>query len=167
MAVVNTKSTEVTNADAGDGKMTAGDKIKTKNQTVETVATDSAGSVYRLLRVHSSIRPHSLQVGHDAITSMTTADIGVYDTAANGGAVVDIDLFGSAINMSSASSGMVERQLEDDNTDIDKIGKSLWEYLGLTSDPNKEYDLAITATTNAPTAAGTLAMRLQYHDGSK
>lgn len=156
-AVVNTKSTEVTNADAGDDKPNEAYKMRGRAATLETAAADDAGSVYRLFRVHSSSRPASLKIGHDALTNMTTADIGVYECDTDGGSVVDVDLFGSAVDMSSASSGMVERLLEAANANIDKMGKALWEWLGLTADPGVYYDICVTATTNDPTAAGTIA----------
>lgn len=164
MAVANTKSTIVTNADASPVTLTAayikGGRLREQVGTVETAAADDAASVYRCARVHSSERVSKIEVAHDAITNMTTADIGLYDTAGNGGAVVDADLFGSAIDMSSASAGFVDRTYEATATNISKVEKRVWELLGLSADPNKEYDIAVTATTNDPTAAGTLAMRV-------
>lgn len=169
MAVANTKSTAVMNGDAVPRKMNSllidGGRKRSKVGTVETAAADDAGSVYRLVRVKSSDRIEKVEVAHDAITNMSTADIGVYDTAENGGAVVSVNHFGSAIDMSSASAGFVDRTYEATAADISKVEKPLWERLGLSADPNKEYDLAITATTNDPTAAGTLAMRVEYVAG--
>lgn len=163
--MASTKSTLVTNADAGDTIPGADSKIKRQAQTVETAVADAAGHEYRMLRVHSSWKPISLKYGHDAVTNMSTADIGAY--LADGGAVVDVDLFADAVNMTSASAGMVECLFERANTQIDKVGKAFWEWLGLSSDPNVWYDLAITATTNDPSVAVTLALDLQYTDNSR
>jgi hypothetical protein len=166
MAVANTKSTIVTNADAAPVTLTPAyvkdGRLREQAATVETAAADDAGSVYRLFRVHSSWRISDILIGHDAITNMTTADVGVYDTAANGGAVVNVSLFASALNMSSASAGLVNHTYEATATNIDKIEKRLWELLGLTSDPNKEYDIAVTATTNDPSVAGTISGLCRY-----
>lgn len=167
MAVANTKSTVVTNADAADGSKTAafiaGGNVKGVSGTVETAAADDAGSVYRLVRVHSSWVIDKVLLAHDAITNMSTADIGVYDIAAvNSGAVVSVSLFGSAVDISSASAGFVDRTFEATATNISKVDKQLWELLALTVDPNKWYDVAVTATTNDPTAAGTISMRVEY-----
>jgi len=167
MAVANTKSTIVTNADALDGTKTntfvMGGVVREQVATVETAAADDAGSVYRLFRVHSSWRISQLLIGHDAVTNMSTADIGIYDIATvNAGAVVDVDFFADALDISSASSGMVDRTYERANTRISDIQKPLWEQLGLSADPLKWYDIAVTATTNDPTAAATISGILRY-----
>ena len=167
MAVANTKSTVVTNADALDGTKTAafiaGGNVKRVSGTVETAAADDAASVYRLVRVHSSWVISQVLLAHDAITNMSTADVGVYDIATvNSGAVVSVNHFGSAIDISSASAGFVDRTYEATATDISKVDKQLWERLALSSDPNKWYDIAVTATTNDPTAAGTISMIVEY-----
>lgn len=170
MAVANTKSNIVTNADAKDGTKTAAlvthGRLREQAATVEAASADDAGSVYRLFRVHTSWRISELKIGHDALTNMTTADLGVYDVAENGGAVIDVDQFGSAIDMSAASSGLVDRSYEAANADISKIEQALWERLGLSTDPKKFVDIAVTATTNDPSAAGTIAGLCRYVDGT-
>lgn len=177
MAVANTKSNIVTNADATPVTLTnaliAHGRAREQAATAETAAADDAGSVYRLFRVHSSWRVSQLLVGHDAITNMSTADIGLYDVAAvNSGAVVDVDFFASAVDMSSASSGLVERAYEANNANIAYIEQPLWQQLNsrsivtYTADPDKWFDIAVTATTNDPTAAGTISALLRYSDNT-
>lgn len=170
MAVANTKSTIVTNADATPVTRTPAKvmhgRLREQRATVETAAADDAGSVYRLMRVHSSWVVSQLLVGHDAITNMSTADIGLYKTAADGGAVVDVDFFDYSVDMSSASSGMVDRTYGRTNARISDIEKPLWEQLALTSDPNIFYDIAVTATTNDPTAAVSIAAIVRYSDNT-
>ena len=173
MAVANRLSNLVTNADAAvqdtppslGPVIIGGGKLKTQAATVETAAADDAGSVYRLFRVHSSWRISRLLVGHDAVTNMSTADIGVYDTAESGGAVIDVDFFASAIDISSASSGLVDRTYEAANTNIANIEQDLYTQLGLTA--HKWMDIAVTATTNDPTAAATISAILEYVDASR
>jgi hypothetical protein len=170
MAVANTKSNIVANADATPRVITplryADGDLKEAAATVETAAADDAGSVYRLFRVRSSWRIAQLLVGHDAITGMSTADIGVYDTAENGGAVVSVNLFASAIDMTSASAGLVDRTYEATAANIAKVEQALWQMLGLSADPMKEYDIAVTATTNDPSVALTISALLRYVNGN-
>lgn len=171
MAVANTKSTIVTNGDATPITLTnaliSHGRLREQAATVETAAADDAGSVYRLFRVHSSWRVSQLWVGHDALTNMSTADIGLYDIASvSSGAVVDVNVFASAVDMSSASAGLVDRTYEADNTELDEIESAIWQRLDLTTDPDKWYDVCVTATTNDPSAAGTISALLRYTDNT-
>jgi len=40
--------------------------------------------------------------------------------------------------------------------------KPLWEALGLSADPQREYDIALTLTAANQTAAADVALRVQY-----
>lgn len=168
MGVANTKSTIVTNRDATPSKKTAlnvaGARLREQVATVEVAAADDDTSVYRLFRVRSSDRISEVLIANDAITGGTSFDIGVHDTAENGGAVVDADEFASAVDLSSAG-GYTDRTNEAVATDIAKVEMPLWERLGLTADPNKEYDITLTANT-VGTAAGTISGKLRYVEGS-
>lgn len=164
MAVANTKSTHITNADATPLVLTndfisKGAMYETVG-AVETLAADDANSVYRLCRVPSNARITSILLGTDAITGATASDVGVYQTAANGGAVVDADFFATDVNISAAATAFTEVLLEATATDIDKVEKRLWELLGLSADPGRDYDIAVTV--NDVTAAGTIAMKVKY-----
>jgi len=164
MAVANTKSTFITNADA-DPKVLTSDYISKGTVyetvgTVEVAAADDDGSVYRMVRVPSNARITSILTGCDAITAGTVYDLGVYQTAANGGAVVDADLFATNVDLSSAL-GFTEHMLEATVTDIDKVEKRLWELLALTVDPMRDYDICWTGDT-VGSAAGTIATKLKY-----
>lgn len=164
MAVANTKSNHITNADAtpvvlvnpveynGILRGTAG--------TVETLAADDAASVYRLCRVPSNARIESIKLASDAITGATAADVGVYQTAANGGAVLDADFFATDVDISTAAIAFTEVLLEATATDIAKCDMPLWELLGLSADPGREYDICVTV--NDVTAAGTISMKVLY-----
>ena len=48
------------------------------------------------------------------------------------------------------------------NADVEK---PLWQALGLTADPNKLYDIAVTLTAAAG-SAGTVSLKVQYVDGN-
>lgn len=167
--MAKTSSTAVSNADSVPRKLNTGilshARLREAVATVETAAADAAGHQYRILRVHSSWRISSLEIGHDAVTGMTTADVGIWDTSANGDAVVDLDFFATNLDISAAGA-LTDRTYQRSAARISDIAKPLWEQLGLTSDPNKEYDVVVVATTNDPSVAVTISARLRYVDGS-
>src|ERR1700753_1772295 len=96
-ALTNLDATPIVRANpwvhGGNSKQYAG--------TVEAVNGDSIGSTYRVFRVGSWVRPVGFSVFCDAITS-AAADLGLYRTAADGGAVVSQSLFASAVSLASA-----------------------------------------------------------------
>lgn len=164
MAVANTKSNHITNADATPPVLTNAIEhsavLREAAGTVETLAADDAGSVYRLCRVPSNCRITSILLASDAITGATAADVGVYKTAQDGGAVVDADFFATDVDISTAATVFTEVLLEATATDIAKCDMPLWELLGLTSDPSIMYDICVTV--NDVTAAGTISMKVKY-----
>lgn len=159
MAVVNTKSTVITNSDATPPTLNdavLNGRARHVAAAVEVSAADDDTSVYRMFRVHSSERVERLEVLNDAITSGTDYDLGLYRTAADGGAVVDADLFASAVTMASARIPPLDLTFEA--LDVAKIEKPIWELLGLSADPGVFYDVCFTGNT-VGTAAGTISLR--------
>lgn len=167
-AVVNTKSAAITNSDATppvlNKTFVQGGRMYSSVATLEVAAADDDTSVYRLFRVWSGDRVDGIDIGSDALTAGTSFDLGLFQTAENGGAVVDADLFASALDLSSASA-LTERTYEATATNISQIEKQLWELLGLTADPRRYYDICLYANT-VGTAAGTIAGRLRYLKGA-
>jgi hypothetical protein len=123
--------------------------------TVEAVNGDSIGSTYRFFRVGSWMRPVSLTLFCDAIAS-GAGDLGLYRTAADGGALVSAALFASAQSIATAITAGANIRFEQD--DIANVEKRIWELLGLAADPNLEYDVTLTLTA-ATTAGGTLSLQ--------
>lgn len=125
--------------------------------TFEVDSGDDDGSVYRLFRINSQNSFLFFHYFNDAITGGTDYDIGLYETVDNGGAVVDADLFLDGASVASASTA---NQIKDALGTVDRANyaKSIAEMLGLTRDPNKEYDVAITANT-VGSATGTITVR--------
>lgn len=164
MAVVNTKSTIITNADATPKVLTSprisGGYVAAEVATVEVAAGDDNDSVYRLFRLPSNAKVLSVRILNDAITAGTDYDLGIYRTAADGGAVVDVDAFADAIDMSSARTTAFFDAAYELN-DIANIEKELWQNAGLTSDPSVQYDICLTGVT-VGTAAGTISAIIQY-----
>lgn len=161
MAVVNTKSTQITNADATpnvlNNDFVAKGALFESVATVEVAAADDDGSVYRMVRVPSNARISEVLRANDAITTGTVYDIGVYQTADNGGAAVSANLFANDIDLSSASTGFVQTT----GVDIANCEKRLWELLGLTADSFRDYDICFTGAT-VGSGAGTLSLKVRY-----
>lgn len=168
MAVANTKSTAITNADATpvtiNSSYIAGASLREMVGTVETAAADDDGSVYRLCRVKSSHRLSDILLANDAITSGTDFDVGVYRTAKDGGAVVSKDVFADGLDLSSAAAFRSVLN-HDQATDIAEVEMRLWERLGLSADPLIDYDVCVTGNT-VGSAAGTLSMKILYVDAN-
>lgn len=169
MAVVNTKSTLVTNADATtqtlNNNVNDGGRLRSKVGTLEAVSGDSIASVYRFMRVPSNARVDALLISSDDIGTTTAADFGLYRSAADGGAVVDADFFASALVLNAGALAKVDITYESAVVDTPNHGKALWEQLGLTADPKIQYDICATLTAAAD-AAGTITLRCNYIDGN-
>ncbi len=124
-------------------------------------ASLSITSVIRLVDVPSNARITSVR-GYSGAQTAGKFDIGLYQTNANGGAVVDADLFASAWDCASA---VKDVQLLDESAEytIAEMAKPLWEVIGLTSDPQRTYDVCATVvTTDVTTGTGALGLRVQY-----
>lgn len=122
--------------------------LKSLVSTVEIANGDSATSVVKFGKVHSSVRIHrGSMIDHDALTGVNDFDLGVagsVDKLVNG---ADITAAGNKSAVSAVN--------------IDSLHKPLWEILGLASDPNTE--LEIIGTLNAAaTAAGTITLSLMF-----
>lgn len=164
MAVVNTKDTNISNLDSSPPVANSvtdfGGRIRTQCATVEVAAADDDTSTFRIARVPSNARIIAINIMNDALTSGTSFDVGLYQTAANGGALVDVDAYASAVDLSSArTTAAINVAFEARN--IDKIKNRVWQDAGLTSDPQREYDIVILANTIG-SAAGTISVEVQY-----
>jgi hypothetical protein len=159
MAVNAYKTNAVANLDAtpilrtnpwvhgGNSKQFAG--------TVEAVNGDSIGSTYRFFRIGSWMRPINLTLFCDAVAT-GAGDLGLYRAAVDGGAVVSASLFASAQSIATAITAGANIRFEQD--DIANVEKRIWELLGLTADPNLEYDVTLTLTA-AATGGGTISLQ--------
>ena len=95
------------------------------------------------------------------LTPALAVDVGLY--LSEGGAVVDVDFFASAITQLQAAAGYTDVTYESAVVDLPNRGKRLWEQLALTVDPEVEYDVALTVTTAAGTfQAGDILMKVRY-----
>lgn len=160
MAVANSKSQLITDLDANPPVRRFahlhGLPVYRSFSDVEVAAADDNGSVYRVLRLPSNARIVKLAILNDAITGGTNYGLGVYETAKNLGGVVDADVFASVISMEVARTLGFDATFEA-GLDIANGDRPLWQLLGLSSDPQKQYDIAYTGTV-VGTSAGTLGL---------
>lgn len=166
-AVANTKSAAITNADAtpatfNNSAVVKGQKLMAVG-TVETTTDDDTNSVYRLVRIPSNAVISSIKLFNDDLDSGTSAvfKCGLHQTAANGGAVVDVDLFATAL-ASLQAAVTTGTEIRFAALDVNGVAKRVWELLGLSADTAREYDLTITATTVTGLQAGTLTAVVEY-----
>lgn len=165
MAVVNLKSTLVTNADAVPAVLNNprvdGGFERIEVATVAITDTDSVASTYRMFRVPSNAVMTDLRIYSPDIGTTTITDIGLYRTAKDGGAVVDADFFASAVSLKDGALNGTDVLHEAAVFTIANSGKELWDALALTSDPGVFYDVTLTLT-GAADATGTVKVIGRY-----
>ena len=162
MAIVNTKATAVGNADSIpvviSNRTLVRAPVMASVGVVAKAASDNDTSVFRFVRVPSNARIISVNRANTAITAGTSYQIGVHETAANGGAAVSAGLFAATQDLSTASTGTASRYIAAPVTTGEQ---ALWQLLGLSADPRKDYDITMTGVT-AGTGAGTLLLEVAY-----
>lgn len=167
MAVVSLKSTAVTNSNAtprvqNSVGLEGGNMVRAVNGFATLANGDSIGSIYRIGKIRSDDFIDRIRMVSADVGTTGAGDLGLYDllTNTNGGTVVDADFFASAVDFSA---GAID---SDVSFEAGAAGglytnseKRVWESLGLSADPGKEYDVAITLTT-AANAAGSVLVRV-------
>lgn len=168
MAVVTVKSAVITNRDStpqvkSNSTLDAG-LMRESAGKVEVTAADTSTSKYILCQVPSNARISQLLIYSDDMGTATAADFGIYQTTENGGAVVDVDCFASALSLNGGALNGVDITYEAAATgvaDPDAVEKPLWQVLALSADPKRMYDLVATLTTTSD-VGGTLSVKLRY-----
>lgn len=162
MAAENLKSGAITNRDATPAVLNTsqGAQVRQVWGKVEAAGGD-AGSTYRFASIPSNARAIRCWFASDDLSgSGATLDLGLYQTPANGGAVVDADFFASALDVATSAVALTEVTFERGAALIDEIEKPLWERLGLSADPQRDYD--ITGVSAVAAATGTMAVFCTY-----
>ena len=76
-----------------------------------------------------------------------------------------MDFFGSAIVLNAGAQDNTNVTYESGVVAVSNRAKRLWEQLGLTTDPNRFYDVGLKLT-GAADGAGDVFLRAQYVDGN-
>ena len=124
-------------------------------------ASLSITSIIRLVEVPSNAIVTDLRLT-SAAQAAGAFDVGVYRNSKDGGAVVDADLFGSAVSCASAvvNSDVLN---ESTNNTIAKQSQPLWQAAGLSVDPKSTLDIALTvASTDVTTGTGAVGLKVRY-----
>lgn len=159
MAVELVKSAQITNADAVPSVINpaqvASGRVRFMRGVGALSATASIGSIIRFFCIKSNDLVANLELDCDAITS-GAADIGLYRTTVDGGAVVDADFFASAQSIATALRA-TDVTRESGVITVPNMEKPIWQLLGLSADPQIDYCIAATLTA-AATAAGSVSL---------
>jgi hypothetical protein len=166
MAVVDRNSLLITNRNATPRVVSAphlSGALKEKVGVIAAVTDDSATSVFRICSVPSNARMSEILVTAADFTTAGAINVGLHRTTADGGAVVDADLFASAVDMSGGpfSNLDITREAGTTNWTLANAENALWQALGLTSDPGIEYDVTATISTNF-NGGSTLLFKVRY-----
>ena len=155
------KSTHITNATATPVVFT--DAAEGQGRLMEAVgvctpAADQADdTIMRMCRVPSNCRISQVLLNAADATTGGAIDIGVYQTEDNGGAVVDRDLFAGALALTGGPFNNSDQTYESGEYTHAESDNPLWEVLGLSADPNIEYDICCVVETvfnGGPTVVG-------------
>lgn len=164
MATVN--STWIANAVATPKVLTDSNQSVGGKKSAKSVATVSAtipsGDIVRMVRVPSNARIDRVLLSTADATTAGAIDIGIYQTADNGGAVVDADLFASALALTGGPFANSDQTFESGEYTYAESALPLWQVLGLTVDSKREYDVALTVTTTGDGMGTTIALQVDY-----
>lgn len=164
MAVVTTKSAAITNRDATPAQASLGAIVGARlHRAMGVVAIangDSIASKYLAFSLPSNAIVSSLMVSSPDIGTTVTADVGLYKTTKDGGAVVDADFFKAALDLHSGAITKSEC-LYGNVITVANSEKRLWEHLGLSADPGIMYDVVLTLAA-ASDAAASVCVEAQY-----
>jgi len=128
---------------------------------VDAVAGDSAGSVYRFLRVPANLVPTEIAVSTTGLGAGCAASVGVYrPLGVDGGSVIDADEFRTDIKLEAAGSDYANNMAASPAVDFAKINKQLWERLGFTRNPGHAMDICLTLT-GAAAANGQVCVAIR------
>lgn len=127
------------------------------DSTVAVAAAADAASVYTFFRIPTSARIHGLsELSLDdlASTGSPTLDFGF--AAVDSNFTTDDDALNDGIDAATAASGT--KLIKD----LANYGKTVWELLGLTSDPGGLADLTGTIKDAATNTGGDVTVTLVY-----
>ena len=161
MAAENLKSGLITNRDAVPSVKTTsnGGVVRRVVGKVEAAGGD-AGSTYTFGSIPSNAKYVRVWFSADDLGTGATANVGLYQTTANGAAVVDQDFFASALDVSTSATAITEITFERGATLIDEFEKPLWERIGLSADSGRDYD--IVAVSAAAALTGTMLVIAEF-----
>ena len=134
---------------------------------------DTTPDVVRMLTMRSSDRLIDLYMSCDAGSTAGACDVGLYLTGdAHDGAVLDQDLFASAVDTHTAAFAPTSIYNEAATIGETNYGLPLWELVVLgadpfsyTEDPQVDFDICLTITTSFTDADSIINIEALYTAG--
>lgn len=164
--MANVNSTWIGNAVATPSVLTNSNQSAGRMMNAKSVATVSAtqasGDTIRLVRVPSNARIDDVLLTTADATTAGNINIGIWQTAENGGAVVDADLFASALALTGGPFTRSSQLYESGEFTYAESCLPLWQVLGLSADPNREYDVVAQVSTTFDAAGTTMVLEVLY-----
>lgn len=166
--VDHVKSSALTNADATPRVLNpaylAGGRVRCHRGKCTTVtAAAEANTTMRFCRVRSNDMIKDIRLDHDGFGTGSTMHIGVYQTPDNGGAAVDADFFADSVDVAAAAKNVQVLNESAFNT-LAKLEQPLWQALGLSADPKRDYDIVGTLAV-AATKVGNAVLTVETVGG--
>ena len=158
------KSTAITNRDATprvlNNARLHGGIVRRAFGYVTAAAADDTASRYRMCELPSNAFIVAVYIASVAQGGSAAVDVGVYRNTADGAAVCDADLFGSAVSLVSV---VPRSDITNESTVSTPAVREqpLWQAAGLTSDPGGTLDVVVTPTA-ALTNGGLLSVEVLY-----
>lgn len=146
----------LTNASKSEGVLHEASSVATVS------ATQASGDTIRLVRVPSNARISQVLLCTGDATTAGAINIGVWQTEGNGGAVVDADLFASALDLTGGPFNNSDQTFESGEYTYAESALPLWEVLGLTTDPVRDYDIVAQVSTTGNGMGTTMALKVRY-----
>lgn len=120
------------------------------------------GSVYRVVRVHSSWTMVAFHVdSSDFLSHPGRFDVGFWE--ANGGPVIDVDALLADVDASGGEPSSDWVHTTNTSNTAGEL-KRFWEILGVSSDPRVFYDVVAKTKDGNNDAAGSIHISLMYTD---
>lgn len=147
-----------------NSKKNQGRPLVAKGTAALLVGEVADNNIVRLARLRSSDSIKSIKLYNDELdthaTPTLTANVGLYKTD---GTVVDEDCYGTLITEFQAAN-VAGSDITFETRNITAIGNELWQDGGgVSEDPEVEYDLCITFSASAATAAaGDISFVIEY-----
>lgn len=138
--------------------------LKEKVAVAAPAANQPANDTLHFFRVKSNAIISRVLFSAADATTAGAINIGLFDTAAAGGVAVDADLFASALDLAGGPYNNLDVTFESGELTYAESTMRLWEVLGLTEDPHKEYDVVAQVSTTFNGGPTSVKLVLQYRE---
>jgi hypothetical protein len=129
---------------------------------VASAANQPAADTLHFVRVPSNAIVSQVLISAADATTAGAVNIGVYQTLENGNAAVNAGLFASALDLAGGPFTNAEVTFESGEYTFAESERPLWEVLGLTADPRREYDIVATITTTFNGGPTSIRLAVRY-----